>query len=421
MKTSRGIERFMAGTFILIMTAAFYATAEYKGGLPVLPVGIRYAADVLVIGMGALWIMVTVDMPKIRFLYSISVIMMVPVMGIGLISMAIWLIRCQETSFVTRGTINIVCLLLNILCAGAGYYMFGKRTVSYMLYAACATIVIITLDLIKTYGAGNVLSEYVTLITTFSKNTGPIMRKLELHDLTQGLGVFVMYYLYCIKNRQWHIGELMAAAFFFSTGLKRIDVLAILTAIAVGLLYDVVSEKMKTALVAVLVAGLFVFSYLYLFLIKKGWYQPLMDHLGIDTMSRGYIYDFFKEYYEMSPSFLGYGIRYIFKIRYDYKQYNVGPYVPGMAHNDIMTHFIELGFWGFIYWLWSNTWYKVMAVRKKFGSRASAFMLMTVVYSFVTYITDNTFFYYSINMMAHITVIAYTDQHRKTKEGGDGT
>ena len=35
----------MAGTFILIMTAAFYATAEYKGGLPVLPVGIRYAAE----------------------------------------------------------------------------------------------------------------------------------------------------------------------------------------------------------------------------------------------------------------------------------------------------------------------------------------------------------------------------------------
>ena len=74
-KKSRGIERFMAGIFILIMTAAFYATAEYKGGLPVLPVGIRYAADVLVMGMGALWIMVTVDMPKIRFLYSISVVM----------------------------------------------------------------------------------------------------------------------------------------------------------------------------------------------------------------------------------------------------------------------------------------------------------------------------------------------------------
>ena len=86
-----------------------------------------------------------------------------------------------------------------------------------MLYAACATIVIIALDLIKTYGAGNVLSEYVMLITTFSKNTGPIMRKLELHDLTQGLGVFVMYYLYCAKNRQWHAAEFICAAFFFST------------------------------------------------------------------------------------------------------------------------------------------------------------------------------------------------------------
>lgn len=125
------------------MTAAFYATAEYNGGLPVLPVGIRYVADVLVIGMGLLWILVTADFQRIRFLYSVSMIMMVPIIGIGLISMVIWLVRCQETSFVTRGTINVVCLLLNILCAASGYYMFGKKTVSYMLYASCATVFVI--------------------------------------------------------------------------------------------------------------------------------------------------------------------------------------------------------------------------------------------------------------------------------------
>ncbi len=102
------------------------------------------------------------------------------------------------------------------------------------------------------------------------------------------------------------------------------------------------------------------------------------------------------------------------------RQQGVGTYVPGMAHNDIMTHFIELGFWGFIYWLWSNTWYKVSAVKKKFGSRASGFMLLTVIYTFITYLTDNTFFYYSINIVAHITVIAYVDEH-ETGSGGGGS
>ena len=285
-----------------------------------------------------------------------------------------------------------------------------------MLYAACVTVLIIALDLIRIYGVGNFLSEYISLITTFTDDTGPIMRKMELHDLTQGLGVFVMYYVYCAKNKQWHFVDLACAVFFFSTGLKRIDVLAILSAFAVGILYDVGSEKVKTTLMAMMTAGLFMFSYLYLYLIKKGWYQPLMDYLGIDTMSRGYIYDFFKEYYEMSPTFLGYGIRYIFKIRYDYKMFRVGTYVPGMAHNDIMTHFIELGFWGFIYWLWGNTWYKVRAVRKKFGSKASTFMLLIVVYTFITYITDNTFFYYSINIVAHITVITCVDEYRQVNE-----
>ena len=415
-RKSEIVKKCMAAAFFLIMTAAFYATAEYRGGLPALPVSARYAADVLVIGMGVLWILVTADFQRIRFLYSISMIMMVPIIGIGLISMVIWLVRCQETSFVIRGTINVVCLLLNILCAAAGYYMFGKKTVSYMLYASCAAVLVILIDLIRIHGAGSFLSEYIALITTFADTTGPIMRKMELHDLTQGLGVFVMYYLYCAKNKQWHAAEFICAAFFFSTGLKRIDVLAILAALMVGILYDAVPERTKTVFLAAIVSGMFLFSYLYLYLIKKGWYQPLMYYFGIDTMSRGYLYDFFKDYYEMSPGFLGYGIRYIFKIRNDYKTTGLGTYVPGMAHNDVMTHFIELGFWGFIYWLWGNTWYKVSAVRKKFGSRASLFMLLTVIYTFITYLTDNTFFYYSINIAAHITVIAYADEHRLVRK-----
>lgn len=60
-------------------------------------------------------------------------------------------------------------------------------------------------------------------------------------------------------------------------------------------------------------------------------------------MSRGYLYDFFKEYYEMSPH--SWDMESVISLNQnDYKTTGVGTYVPGMAYNDIMTHFIELGF-----------------------------------------------------------------------------
>ena len=410
------IIKIMAALYVSVMAAAFYATSEYNGGLPALPVSTRYAVDVLVIGMGILWMLAAIDFEKLKFLYLISVIMIVPIIGIGFISMMIWIIRCQETSFVVRGTINVICLLLNILCAASSYYMFGKKAVVYMLIASSATVLVIMLDIMRIYGLGSFLTEYASLLTSFADNTGPIMKKMEFHDLTQGFGVFMLYYLCCMKNRQWRFLEFLCAVFFFSTGLKRIDVVALLIAFAVGIVYDLFSERMKIALLVAVEVFFFLFAYLYLYLIKRGWYKPLMDHFGIDMMSRDYIYDFFKDFYELSPTFLGFGIRYIYKLRFDYKTLKMGLYVPSLAHNEFMTHFIELGFWGFIYWLWSNTWYKISAVRKKFGSKASTFMLLTVIYSFITYITDNTFFYYSINIVSQITVIAYVDEYRQVQE-----
>ena len=34
-------------------------------------------------------------------------------------------------------------------------------------------------------------------------------------------------------------------------------------------------------------------------------YTPLMERLGINTMSRDHIYEFYKDFYELSPSFMG--------------------------------------------------------------------------------------------------------------------
>ena len=159
-------------------------------------------------------------------------------------------------------------------------------------------------------------------------------------------------------------------------------------------------------------ALVFLFAYGYLILIKRGMYTSLMEGLGVNTMSRDHIYEFYKDFYEISPSFKGNGVRYIFKMWSDYHSLGRGLAVEDMPHNEFMTYYIELGFWGFIFWLWSNTWYRLEFVRKRFGAESLPLLIMSIIYMFLTYATDNTFFYYSINIAVYVCVTAYADRRR---------
>ena len=401
-----------AAAYIMFMTAAFYASAEYRGGLPVLPVNMRYVMDVMVILLDMLRVLVTADFQGLGFVARMSLIWLVPLAGIEVISMMIWLVNCPETGFIVRGTINILCAVLNVLCIAAAYYMFGEKTVWYTLGAMALTVTLVMADVMRRFGAGRVIAEYVQLLSTFAGTTGKAMEQMEMHDLMQGLGVFSMYCLFCIKDYRRYAAGFAVSAFFFSVGLKRIDVIGILMACGAGAVYNRLPYKGRRVFTVVMAALIFLFAYGYLILIKRGMYTSLMEGLGVNTMSRDHIYEFYKDFYEISPSFKGNGVRYIFKMWSDYHSLGRGLAVEDMPHNEFMTYYIELGFWGFIFWLWSNTWYRLEFVRKRFGAESLPLLIMSIIYMFLTYATDNTFFYYSINIAVYVCVTAYADRRR---------
>ena len=404
-----------AATYVMFMTIAFYATSEYRGNLPSLPVNLRYVMDVLVIFLAVLYFLVTADFRGMKFALRMSCIWLVPLAGIEVISMIIWLVDCPETGFIVRGSINVLCAALNVLCVASAYYMFGEKTVWYTLGAMALTVTLVTGDVMRRFGAGRVLTEYARLLCTFAGDTGKAMEQLEMHDLMQGLGVFSMYCLFCIKDYRRYAAGFAVSAFFFSVGLKRIDVIGILMACVAGAFYNRLPEKAKRAFPGVMTAFIFFFAYGYLILIKRGMYTPLMERLGINTMSRDHIYEFYKDFYELSPSFMGKGARYIYKVWSDYHSLGRGMVVEDMPHNEFMTYYIELGFWGFLFWLWSNTWYRMGFVRKRVGTESLSLLIMSIIYMFLTYATDNTFFYYSINIAVYVSVMAYVDRHRSAE------
>lgn len=404
-----------ATVYIMFMTIAFYATSEYRGSLPYLPVNLRYVMDMLVIFLAVLHFLVTADFKGMRFVLQMSCIWLVPLAGIEVISMIIWMVNCPETGFIVRGSINILCAVLNVLCIASAYYMFSEKTVWYTLGAMALTVTLVTADVMHRFGAVRVLTEYAQLLSTFAGNTGKAMEQLEMHDLMQGMGVFSMYCLFCMKDYRRYAAGFVVSAFFFSVGLKRIDVIGIMIACGAGAFYNRLPEKGKRAFPCIMTVFIFLFAYGYLILIKRGMYTPLMERLGINTMSRDHIYEFYKDFYELSPSYTGKGVRYIFKIWSDYHNLGRGLVVEDMPHNEFMTYYIELGFWGFIFWLWCNTWYRIGFVRKRFGTESLPLLIMSIIYMFLTYATDNTFFYYSINIAVYASVMAFVDRHRSVE------
>ena len=77
--------------------------------------------------------------------------------------------------------------LLSVLTAAATLYLFGEKGIWYCLGAMCAANFLQVLVVILEGGADAFWQEFCTLLATFSAETGPLMQKLETHDLTFAL------------------------------------------------------------------------------------------------------------------------------------------------------------------------------------------------------------------------------------------
>lgn len=408
--------------YVGLMVIAFYVSAERRGIIPVLPTILRYACDVGVIALAIIYFLITFMQTRLRVAGKLAWIWSLPYVGMALISLLIWIIERAELNYILRGLINVGCAELNALAVACAIWMFGERVVDYTFFGAMGAVALVGVKAIMTYGLGAFIGQYFALVLTFAANTGKAMHYMEFHDLSQGLGLFLMYYIWTFRKNKRSLIFLVLSFICFTLTLKRIDVLAIIGAIAIGWYLNRLTFAKRWYFIIAFEIALVVFAYTYLIIIKEGYYGTIMSSLGIDTMSRDVLYDYYRQFFEISPTFLGRGLRFIYV---HMENTNDKIYVTRSiiirvfaAHNEYMTYFIELGFWGFIFWMWSNSWQKINSFRREFGWDGMTFTLMVVIYCFISYATDNTFFYYSINYVGFLTSGATVLKTRKAAEYG---
>ena len=313
----------------------------------------------------------------------------------SLISMYIWITDFSKAASISRAGQKILFQTITIIYAVFMCYLFEDRAVNYLFSGMCATNTAIILLEMPKYGIKESISSVVTCIVTFGKAEG-FVRALEIHDITFLFGQFFIYYMMFApksspsekRMRRWGV---ILSFFFILLGLKRTTLPAILLVCVYVKLLRVFKKPRKIILATGI--GLFLFFYLYLYLTRSGILVAFLESLGIDTMGRDVLWSLPNDYYELSPSWKGLGFEGVTDlVNTWYREGLINRAYP--LHNDILKIFIELGALGFTLWAGINYILYPAYWMTRHDTETGMLYMAVLCYMTVTYLTDNTAFYF---------------------------
>ena len=122
----------------------------------------------------------------------------------------------------------------------------------------------------------------------------------------------------------------------------------------------------------------------YVSLIVSGVFVSLLKVVGIDLMGRDIIYGYFRKFASFSPGFLGRGVGFVTR-QFDYTTrddlYNM---VSIRAlHNDFFKMYIEIGFIGFLIWVYWWLIKKPQILQKRYGVKKAFVCMLLILYAFI--------------------------------------
>ena len=311
------------------------------------------------------------------------------------ISMYIWITDFSKAASISRAGQKILFQTITIIYAVFMCYLYEDRAVNYLFAGMCATNTAIILLEMPKYGIIESISSVVTCIVTFGEAEG-FVRALEIHDITFLFGQFLIYYLMFApkgspsEKRMRRCGVILSF-FFILLGLKRSTLPAVLLVCIYVKLLRLPRSPRKLILATGI--GLFLFFYLYLYLTRSGILIAFLESLGIDTMGRDVLWSLPNDYYELSPFWKGLGFEAVTDlVNTWYQEGLINRAYP--LHNDILKIFIELGALGFTLWAGINYIVYPSYWMKKHSTETGLLYMAILAYMTVTYLTDNTAFYF---------------------------
>ena len=362
--------------------------------------------------------LVTADFAKIKKAIRYFPIFLLLIAVYTLISLYIWITDLSKASSISRAGQKILFQTITIIYCVFMCYLFEDRAVNYMFFSMCATNTAIILLEMPKYGFMESISSVVNCLITFGEAEG-FVRALEIHDITFLFGQFFIYYLMFApkgskpEKRIRRCGVILSF-FFLLVGLKR----SVLPAVILVCLYVKLLRKARRTGKFIIATGicLFVFFYLYLYLTRSGILVAFLESLGVDMMGRDVLWKLPNDYYELSLFWKGLGfegVTDLVNIWYSNGLINH----PYPLHNDILKIFIELGTLGFTLWAGINYILYPAYWMMRHDKETGLLYMAILAYMSVTYLTDNTAFYFWSCIGLRLIPMSYSYRIREPLKG----
>ena len=260
-----------------------------------------------IVALALLDLIVSVRLDRLLVLTRHALVQALPFLIPLVFSAAVWVSSGAESAAVVNGVSMIAPQLLSVAVAAATLYLFGERGIWYCLGSMCAANLLSVLVVIQEGGLSRFLQEFCTLLITFSGETGPLMMRLESHDITFAFGPFLIYLLLNWKRIPRAPVWLALTALFFLIGLKRIAVPAVALGFAAAALPRLLPEKAARQAAMCAAVGMMIVSFVYIASIRYGLFRFLEERFQIDTMGRVEMYENLEPYYDITFPYMGRG------------------------------------------------------------------------------------------------------------------
>lgn len=380
--------------------------AQYGGLMKGLTVG--------VIGLGVLLMCMRPSRERLRQVQKPLLVCLSLMVALLLWSLVIWILNMTDKAAFLRGCEKLLYQSIAVLSAGALVYLLGTRAIDAFTLSVCTANGLMMLLELPNYGLVESIRSLVQCIGSFGDATG-YARALEIHDLTFVMGQLMLYYALfaqakTAQEKRWRWACLCATTFFFLVGMKRIAMPGLLVFGVLALLLRGRHSSGKWLLV--LGVGWMVVFFFYIWAVRSGLVTLALQYLHIDMMGRDYVWMMATPHYDFSITYLGKGFEYVDAIVAQWV--SEGTMDKALAfHNDILKVFVELGFPGMC--LWGGLQYIVFPLLfRRYGNGDTALLyMMALSYMTVTYMTDNTSFYFWSTLCLRLLPLTHCVQCRR--------
>ena len=363
------------------------------------------------VGLALIYFLWSGNFRNFKILYRFGLLYSAIIMGIILVSIFIWIMQLETLSYIIKGTSKISYQLLNIAIVLSAAYMFEEKAATYTFFGiAGANFVIILIGAAST-GIGGAVTDMIHNITSFGANdvieNSRFIRAIEIHDITFVMGVYVIYFLFFCPQERLRFLYAGIALFLFFAGLKRIAFLSLLLGIAFAIFCLLLGPKGKRRTLIITAFAIVALCYFYIVIIQNGTFMRVCIEHDIELNGREKIYNFIANFYEVSPTYGGKG--YEFCVQLLKSMHGTKDQVVDITavHNDILKMYVEMGFWGFFVWIMGYYVYQTHWYISRCGELVAVCFMSINIYMLITYLTDNTMFYYWSSMAVRLLPMSY--------------